>query len=356
MSPSPPQALPKPTEQIARTLQADMVDVFIEHVPVLRDLSREAAYDAVMGDPELLARCFHLFRTQPGLFSTVVVNAYNQPVTEDDDGLKCGRTLGEAVTLVVRASARRYFRQKLGQTRRVMVHTKRQPGFLGQLAILLGVARPPRPVPRKVVGGGDRLFNAMREYLRFDWQAGLIPHYTPLSPEMVTQLGPRLMDIREPSELRALTAREEHSGLSEGRMPLLLDSAKRLIKPSGDTLDSELLYKVCNQMDLARLFPGRDANAMRRAIAQVAGTDAGAIDQIMPILGGDLRLFVSFFFVAYVVLGEDEYRQCFGEGGANQWMVPRFVERLSQLEELPPPSFDALRKVFATILSARHGH
>lgn len=347
------QNSPKPTQQIADALKGDLVSVFQAEIEPLRGVTTEAAYEAAMNDPTILHDCFRLFRSRPELFSGHVVDAARQPVVRDDATLSCGRTLGEAVTLIVQASARRYFRRKLGATKRVKLLPKRRPGLLVRMSRALGLSAPPPPTFRKVVGAGDRLFGMIREHLRFDWQAGLIPHYAPLAPEMVAQLGPRLLDIREPSELRALASREERAGLAEGRPPLLLDKAQRLIKPSGDTLDSDLLYKVCSQMDLARLFPDRDAGKLRRAIAQVAGTAPEALTHIMPVLGGDLRLFVSFFFVAYVTLGEDEYRSVFGIGGATQWMAKRYADRLAQLGGLPPPAFEDIRTVFGEILAPK---
>ncbi|MBX9634296.1 MAG: hypothetical protein K2X44_04875, partial [Magnetospirillum sp.] len=221
---------------ISQALKGDLVVVFQREVPALADLGRDAAYEAVMNDPELLHVCFQLFRSRPDLFTGLVVDGDRKPVTSDDGGLWCGRTLGEAITLVVRASARRYFRRKLGSTKRVAVKPKRPAGMLERLGVSLGLVTPAQPVTRKVVGAGDRLFEVIRDQLRFDWQAALIPHYTPLAPEMVTQLGARLLDIREPSELRALASREERAGLADGSPPLLLDNAKRLIKPSGDTM------------------------------------------------------------------------------------------------------------------------
>lgn len=342
----------KPPEKIAAALRGDLAGVFQQQIPALKNFRGDTAYEMVMNDPALLSACFQLFRDRPELFSTLVVNGDRMPVTSDDDGLWCGRTLGEAIALVLRASARRYFRRKLGATKRVAFKSTRKPGMLERLGLALGLVSPDPPVMRKVVGAGDRLFAAMRDHLCFDWQAALIPHYAPLGPEMVAQLGPRLLDIREPSELRALASREERAGLADGRKPLLLDDAKRLIKASGDTIDSELLYKVCNQMDLARLFPARDANALRRAIAQVAGTSPEAIEQIMPVLGGDIRLFVCFFFVAYVTLGEDEFRQCFSIGGNTPWMVRRFADRLAQSGDLPPPAFDAICTTFTAVLKS----
>lgn len=346
-----PPAEPKPTELIADALKGDLLSVFQRELPALSKMDRTVAYDAVMNDPEILSACFALLRARPELFAQHVYDADHQPVVSDDGMLSCGRTLGEAVSLVVQASARRYFRRKLGATKQVATAPKKKPNMLSRLGIAIGLVTPPKPTFRKVVGMGDRLFAAIREHLRFDWQAALIPHYAPLAPEMVTQLGVRLLDIREPSELRALASREERAGLADGRPPLLLDNAKRLIKPSGDTLDSDLLYKVCSQMDLARLFPSRDAAKLRRAIAQVAGTAPEALEQVMPVLGGDLRLFVCFFFVAYVTLGEDDYRAAFGIGGATAWMVKRYADRLAQLGGLPPPAFDQIRETFEQVLN-----
>lgn len=328
-----------------------MIAVFQREIEALGKLDRAAAYDAAMNDPELLAACFRLFRARPELFAAHVVDAQRQPVTSDDGMLLCGRSLGDAVGLVVQASARRYFRRKLGGTKRVIAPSKVKPGLLERLCVAVGLLEPRKPTFRKVIGMGDRLFGAIRDYLRFDWQAALIPHYAPLAPEMVTALGARLLDIREPSELRALASREERAGLAEGKPPLLMDNAKRLIKSSGDTLDSDLLYKVCSQMDLARLFPNRDAAKQRRAIAQVAGTAPEALEQLMPVLGGDLRLFVSFLFIAYVTLGEDDYRAAFGIGGSTPWMVKRYADRLAQLGGLPPPAFDDIRQTFGDIIS-----
>lgn len=347
------QSPPKPTEQIVEALKGPLISVFQAEIEGLRGLAPQAAYDAAMNDPDILHGCFRLFRSRPELFAAHVVDSGHQPVVHDDGTLLCGRTLGEAVSLIVQASARRYFRRKLGATRRVATAPRQSPGALTRLSRALGLSAPPPPTFRKVVGAGDRLFAVLREHLRFDWQAALIPHYAPLAPEMVSQLGPRLLDIREPSELRALASREERAGLAEGRAPLLLDKAQRLIKPSGDTLDSDLLYKVCSQMDLVRLFPDRDAGKLRRAIAQVAGTAPEALAQFMPVLGGDLRLFVSFFFVAYVTLGEDEYRAVFGIGGATQWMAKRYADRLAQLGGLPPPAFDDIRAVFGEVLKPK---
>lgn len=348
-------ALSRPTDQIVEALKGEMSAIFRREIPALAKLNvGPGIYEAAMNDPEILDSCFTLFRTRPELFADSVTDAQRQPVVDADGQLWCGRTLGEAVALIVRASARRHFRRKLGASRRVRETQIDKLPLWRKLLVAMGLVEPPPDVTRTITGAGDSLFAVIRDYLRFDWQARLIPHYTPLEPAMVVKLGPRILDIREPAELRALASREERANMAGGGQPLLLCNASRLIKPAGDTIDGEILWKVCTQMDLGRLFPGSDNGRLRRVLAHIAGTSTDAIVAIMPVLGDDIRLFVTFLYVAYAELGEDEYRQTFG-GGATTWMVRRYADRLAQLDGLPPPAFDAMRDVFAGVIKAGAG-
>ena len=346
----------RPTDLIVAALQGEVSAVFRRELPDLGRLDAGTnVYETVMNDTTLLASCFSLFRARPELFAATVTDAERRPVVADDGLLACGRTLGEAVALIVRAAARRHFRRKLGPAGgSASPYHDRLPLWRRWL-VKAGMMPPPPPQVRTITGAGDALFAVIRDYLRFDWQAGLIPHYTPLEPAMVVKLGPRLLDIREPAELRALASREERANMAGGGQPLLLDSAKRLIKPSGDTIDGEVLWKVCTQMDLGRLFPGRDSGHLRRVLAHIAGTSTEAIVLLMPVLGDDIRRFVTFLYVAYAELGEDEYRQSFAAGGATAWMVRRYADRLAQSQPLPPPAFQTMRDCFAAVIKAGAG-
>lgn len=346
----------RPTDQIVAALQGDLAQVFRRELPDLARLAPgTSVYETVMNDTALLAACFALFRARPDLFVTTVTDAQRRPVVADDGLLVCGRSLGEAVALIVRAAARRHFRRKLGASRRVRESRLDRLPAWRRLLVKIGLLSPPPVQVRTVNGAGDALYAVIRDYLRFDWQAGLIPHYTPLEPAMVIKLGPRILDIREPAELRALASREERANMAGGGQPLLLDNAKRLIRSAGDTIDGEILWKVCTQMDLARLFPGRDSGYLRRVLAQIAGTSHESLAALMPVLGDDIRRFVTFLYVAYAELGEDEYRQCFGDGGATAWMVRRYADRLAQLTALPPPAFALMRDCFVEVIRAGAG-
>ncbi len=328
-------------EVIRNVLRTDVVDILRREMTALRPLTRTAAYDAIMNQPTMLDGCFRLFRAQPQLFAEVVVDAERRPVTSDDLALRCGRTLAEVVALVVRAAARRYFRARLPVAAPA---ARSRPSVLRRLG---RAAPPPSPAHPAADSPAERLYHAIRDHLCFEWQVLLIPHYVPLPPERVAALGARLLDVREPAELRALAGDE--AGEGDGRPPLLLDSVERVLVKGRETVDAEMLWRVCQQMDLARLFPKRDVTQLRRAVAQVAATGPAAVAALRPVLGNDVRRFIAFLMVAYVTLGEQRYRQAFGEGGQGA-AVRRWAERLAAAE-VPLPRFDDLKRAYQKVVS-----
>ena len=279
----------------------------------------------------------------------MVTDAQARPVKADDGVLRCGRTLADVIALVVRAAARRYFRTRLG-VRRTRPVAQPRTGLWRRMGVVLGLAAPPkpvRPVPQADLPA-ERLYRAIRDYLRFDWQASLIPHYAPMTPQLVTQLGSRLLDFREPAELASLAGHaEEH--VAGGHTPLLLDTAQRLITKGRETSIPDP-WCICLQMDLARLFPSREVTEMRRAVAMVATTLPSAISALMPVLGGDIRRFTAFLMVAYVTMGEQRYRQTFGTSG-HSVEVRRYGERLARLVP-PPPCLDEMKHAYQDVLNA----
>ena len=331
-------------EKIRLSLRTDVVDVLRTEISTLRSLPRNTAYETIMNQPTVLDACFRLMREKPELFQRVALDERAQPVSSDEAMLQCGRTLGEVITLVVRAAARRYFRARLGQRRAA---AKPKPGLMSRVAraLKLGASQPATRIPAPETPA-DRLYDAMRDYLRFDWQALLIPHYTPMSPKLVNQLGPRLLDIREPAELKALAGAEGEGGAQS----LLLGGASRLIAVGGDAIDPELLWQVCQQMDLGRLYPNRDAATVRRAVAQVAAIQPEAVAVLMPVLGSDIRRFTAFLMIAHAGMGEQRFRQLFGRGGQLK-VVRRWMERLAT-RELPPPRLDDMKRFYQELFDA----
>jgi len=331
-------------------LEGGVIEVMRRELPNLRTLPRGAAYDVVMNDPRMLDECFRLFRSRPDLFRDVITDAEHRPVTSDQTMLSCGKSLGDAIALVVRASARRHFRQRLDGRVRLGPPTP-QPPALKRLAIALGLARPPKAKsPPRALTRSDMLYRAIRSYLRFDWQVPLIPHYAPMTPTQVSDLGARLLDIREVAELRALSA----PGVTprDGRPPLLLDNARRLLVQGRDTIDAEILWRVVQQMDLGRLFPQVETERLRRVVAQVSAVHSEVIRALLPVLGNDVRRFTVFLMVAFATLGEQRFKQDFCQDGRGH-AVRKLGERLDLLPT-PPPTLEEMSRLYKAVLSTAY--
>lgn len=337
-------------EAIRAALEGPVIEVMRHEIAELKHLARPAAYEAVMNDPKLLDHCLRLFRTRPELFAEVVVDRKQQPVVRDGAILACGRSLADAVALVVRASARRYFRAKLDVRSRFAAPPPKVP-LTKRLARGLGLAEDPAAkVKGKPPSRADALYRSIRDYLRFDWQVLLIPHYAPMTPALVADLGPRLLDIREVAELQALSA--QASAPRDGRPRLLLDGAPRMMMPGRDAIDAEILWRVVQQMDLGRLFPNCDIPQVRRAVAQVSAMHAEVLKILLPVLGDDIRRFAAFLLIAYTTLGEQRFKQDFCQSGQVH-AVRKLSERLAGIEP-PPPSLEAMTQCYQAVLSTAY--
>ena len=339
---------------VEQGLRAEVIDILRLEVAALRGKDRKAAYDAAMNNPAILHDCFDLLRTRPELFASVVADEVGRPAAVDDMVLRCGVTLGDCKRMVVRAAGRRHFHRKLGGFRKVAVPSGKPRSLLSVLTLGL-FGRPPPPATRRVPARGEILYRAFREFLRFEWQARLLPLYSEFSPEEAKRLGATLLEMREPWELRALTGRDGQQLRAQGGRPIFLDNAIRLMQPNGTTIDAEILWSVSQQMDLSRLIPNADQGRMRKVVSLVAATSKFAISQLLPLLGADMRLFVTFLFVAFSRLGEGEFRKCFMEGGENQWMAKVLIDRLAERGALPPPTVEEMESAFGAVFNQAAG-
>lgn len=330
---SPPAHAAPSTEALAgirEALRGDISMILQRNMPVLTFVAQDRVYDTIMDDPHLLHQAFTLFRARPELFQGVVATPSRALPQRDDEPLICGRTLGEGVSLVVRACARRYFRHRLGGPRAKSSPVLRLGWWQG-VKISLGLEAPPqRPRPRKPAPTrAERLYQAMRDVLLYEWQVPLIPTYASLEPHTVSLLGPRLLDYRDPLKLQALADTGADTALLEGRSPLLLDSAQRLLTPSSDSINAEVLWNVGQKMRIAALFPNYDTSEMRKAVALIAATTPVALEHLMAVLGHDIRQFTLLLFTAYGTLGPIRYRQTFAQQG-HTWVVQALAKRIAQ--------------------------
>ncbi len=202
--------------RIKAALRGPVTEICQDIMPQLRAYTRREAYEQIMANPELTARCFVEFRRRPELFQPVLLGPDARPVANDDQPLSCGRTLTQVISLIVRAVAKRYFRARLNVGRRPPPAAAKRPSLY---QVVFGVFRPPPPPPKpapKEPARGDLLFQAFRDFLQFEWQLALMPHYVRLSPTLVRALGARILEFRSADQIRDLA---EHGTATESTAP-----------------------------------------------------------------------------------------------------------------------------------------
>ncbi|TAN70644.1 MAG: hypothetical protein EPN20_05415 [Magnetospirillum sp.] len=315
-------------DTIRSVLKTQVSDILRLNITQLSTLPPDTVYDRILNTPQLLHECFQVFRLQPDLFKRVVVRQDKHPVASDLDLLWCGRTVADVVKLVVRASAKRYFRATLPAPPRPKAPPP--PSLLHQAAVRLRLKQQQPKAPKAPLGQGDRLYQAFRENLLFEWQVPLIPHYTPLEASIVTRLGSRILALREPAQIRILAT----EGLTpEGHLPLLLDNAKRLRGPD-QGIDANALTEAFGKLELEGVFPALEDTHLRRAVSQIACMDPRVTQLLIPALETDLRSVTIFLFAAFSRLGEKGFRQAFGSHGA-MWAVQKLAKHLETCRPWP---------------------
>ena len=153
-------------KRVNETLRGPVADVLSNSMPELKGMSRTEVYEQVLDKPDLLTKVFDFFRQQRHKFRHIIRDKNLRPVLDDTVVLSCGRTLEEVIAMVVRTSAKRYFRRSKEQLT------------------------------------ADELYEAIKDYLMHEWQVPLVPTYADMTPDMVRTLGARLLVIREKAELR----------------------------------------------------------------------------------------------------------------------------------------------------------
>ncbi len=319
-------------EAVRTTLKTQVADILRLHVGPLATLPQHLVYDQVLDTPALLHECFHIFRGQPDLFRTVMVRPDKRPVTSDQEQLWCGRTVADVVRLIVRASAKRYFRATLPPAPTPKAPRPVRLGLMERTAIRFGLKESPPP-PRLLpppLGPADRLYGAFRQNLLFEWQVPLIPGYATLEPPTVHRLGSRILALREPGQIDILAA----EGLTpDGRLPLLLDDAKRL-RGADNGIDANALQDAFTKLELDVLFPEMVDAHLRRAVAQIASINPRAVEMLIPALETNLRGVTVFLFAAFARLGEKGFRQAMGSHCAI-WAMQKLARHIESCRPWP---------------------
>lgn len=336
--------------RINDTLQGPVLDILGHFIPELRKMPREMAYEHVLDDLGLLERCLQTFNRERRRFRYVVVDSHHQPVDSQDTRLACGRTLSEVIAMVVRTAAKRYFRRAIapGQARpvRALAHSASKP-----------LAR----------SAADDLYDAIKDYLLHDWQVPLVPAYADMSPALVRDLGPRLLDIHDSGTIRSLIEDPRRTAILAPAPSAAADipsppaapvsrraDLTKILSADGTRLRAEAFTATLLEPDVrAVLRQGDQTLRITSTLREVAGTSAA---MLVEGLGMRMDQLAALLLVVEECVGGEVFVRIFGRP-CDPELVERIIQRAraASLCETTPVADYALfaRELFSRFASKK---
>ncbi len=308
-----------PIDLVNDALRGSVIDILRALIPTLQPYNNEEAFNVILNSPEMTARSFQAFRENPEAFAELLRGPMNEPITNDNEPLSCGRSLAQVVSLIVQAVAKRYFRAKLGLKRPASPVPDTPNGLIDRLTQLLGLSPPPPPKTGKIASPSDRLFNAMRDYLLFEWQLRLIPHYVGLPVSLVHVLGSRILEFREIEDIQWMVRTGQ---------PLPAPSPREADEPAqAATMQSAPAEQSETASPSILLKPDSvpaGVDSQRYVAAVLGRVNVKLAKRLMQDLGLNPRQLAVVLLRAYEVLPKAEYQR-FGASATDSHEANRFI-------------------------------
>jgi len=294
---------------INEALKGPAATIFRGLVPAFSTIGRERFYDTVMDSTELLSGCLQIFQLQRSHFRALLVDERGRPVNDDRVRLRCGRSVQDIVSMIVRTHAKRHFRSALG-------------------------GDPNDPSSRS-----GQLYLAIRDYLLHDWQVPLVPHYAPLPIETVRRLGPGLLEFRDAEALRTLTpsvlpptaavppkvaealpppppaaaAPPEPAPLPPPPLVRFATPGAGPARPSSP--QEEFWWEALTDYSVAQVLGKHSPNELRELVAALAGVNDSVRSELFAGLSLTTFQAALCLATAYRVLGRNSFANLFGVPG-----------------------------------------
>lgn len=360
--------------QVNQTLRGPVIEILAQLVPELKTLPGERAYQRTLDDIGLLERCFQAFRGNRERFSPVLLDRDRKPADGDSTILTCGRTLDDVVAMVVRTAAKRYFRRRHDPQAALVPVTSRlrrdvkAKGFAHRMASLFKAERPQpaHPPAAKAHQHADALYQAIREYLRHDWQVPMVPTYAEMNPALIRSLGAKILDVRELDHLKRIAADPEEAAKlfdlpKEEAAPAVepppKDNRARLssiLTPDGTRLNADTFEGLLLRPHIRKHLPAPTQTLRNLEILRSVG--AVPVKLLVAELGLTTDQLTVVLLVAQEALGPENFTRMFGRPG-DAATVMRLTQRVRQagigqsssLEECA----EAIRRLFGNLAASR---
>jgi hypothetical protein len=305
-------------------------------------------YAAVLATPDLLYACMQLVKTKREQFQDLLVDRDGNPVTGDNELLRCERTLDQVISMVVRSGAKAYAEKRFGTADKpaAPVPVKKEPKTLLEKVQALvsgkwGEMEVPKPSPTQA----DQFYGAIKDYLDYDWQVPLIPCFAELPVKLIREMGRGVTTLRTPEGIAALADIGRHSMdqakriLSDDMMREMLDTqplaAKGVAFLGKDRYDflhgtvydkmGEKFWEMCVDCERLEAMEIQNAKDLEQMASHLHILSAEAINQIVRFL--QFSQIPIFLEIGSERLGEEKFSEIFGVPG-NKKLTKMFCEKI----------------------------
>ena len=358
-------------KEIITTIKGPVTDKVTKLIPALAAFPNP--YTSVLATPDLLYACMQLVRTKRELFGEFLVDSAGNPVTEDDKPLRCERSLNQIISMVVRSGAKAYAAKRFAPPEadaKAQAKTRPEPkSLLEKITALVsgkwGDAEVPKPSPTHA----DVFYNAISDYLDYDWQVPLIPYFAELPVKLIREMGRGVTTLRTPEGIAALADIGRHSMdqakriLSDDMMREMLDTQPLAAKGvaflgkerydylHGTVYDKmgEKFWEMCVDTDRLEAMEVQNAKDLEQMASHLHILSGEAINQMVRFL--QFSQIPIMLEVGTEKLGEEKFSEIFGVPG-NKKLIKMFCEKI-KVAKLEPDDPDAdLRKKLPDIFNA----
>jgi len=179
-------------KEVVRQLRGPVAQAFKLLMPELA--TAEDPYKAIMGNAELLDRCFKTFQTKREAFAPFLVDATGAAVTDDAARLACGRSVNEVTGMAVRSAMRAFAETHFAGgpgTPKPATKTIAEAQRAGWIAAIAGMFKQRNAAKgvRAAPGGVAQFYPAIRDALDFSWQVPFFPIYVEIPATLFEKLG-----------------------------------------------------------------------------------------------------------------------------------------------------------------------
>jgi hypothetical protein len=375
----PPEKTAKPVDkdaalrkEIITTIKGPVTEKVTKLIPALAAFPNP--YTSVLATPELLYACMQLVRTKRELFGEFLVDAAGTPVTEDDKPLRCERSLDQIISMVVRSGAKAYATKRFAPPEAELAKAKAAPkaepkSLLEKITALVSGKWGDMEVPKPSPTQADIFYNAIADYLDYDWQVPLIPYFAELPVKLIREMGHGVTTLRTPEGIAALADIGRHSMdqakriLSDDMMREMLDTQPLAAKGvaflgkerydflHGTVYDKmgEKFWEMCVDCDRLEAMETQNAKDLEQMASHLHILSGETINQIVRFL--QFSQIPIMLEVGSEKLGEEKFAEIFGIPG-NKKLIKMFCEKIKVAKLEPDNPDEDLRKKLPDIFNA----